>query len=509
MKLRRISAMVMMTLLLLQLPAVGQETARLAPANAGVYIEINNLAEHRADWEEDPVAQLFRDHFPEPPQNEDWQAVQDALGMTSEQIVDTYFGRTVALIGREPGPNQPVVLVSRIVPEDGVLAREGLQLVEGEKVGNFATYTTPDGQTRFAFHDEWMVISNIDHNDYFRDVLARDPNAPSLAEDDTFLAWTQRLPEERTGTIYMHNPARGEIHVMGIVKPHRDTTVHYVGYSPGFRQIYSRLSDAEGFDFGPLPRGTLAAFTLNVYDPEPRAGRGNAFVDQLLAPATLREVMAQLQAPTVFFMGEVPGQQLDDNPGFAVPAFGLAIKLRDEKVAEDITRGLNNATMMAAMAAAAQPQNLPPLTTKQATHAGTPYQVVNLGELLAAQSNRPELKHMQLTYGRVKDWYVVCTQEMFFRQSISAQRGDFAPADAANDMEPIARAFVRPTALGTHIIGLAEHLRDNPVDRVTPDTWANLKVMGQALTFYKSVNLQFHRAADDAIIGKLEVIRED
>ncbi len=509
MKLRTISTCLATAAMLLPLYAEAQETARMAPANTGVFIEINNLAEHRADWEADPVAKLLRDHFPSPPQSAEWLAVQDALEMTSEQIIDTFFGQTIALIGREPGPNQPVVLLSRIVPEDGEKARERLLLVEGDKVGNFRTYTTTDGRARFAFNGEWMAIANVDHDEYLREVLGHDADTGTLADDDNFIAWMERVPQDRTGTVYMHNRTRGETHVLGIVKPDRNTTLHYAGYSPAFRQIFARLSDAERFDFGPVPRSTLAALTLNVYDPNPRPGRANAFLDQLLAPTTLREVMGQLEAPTVFFFGEVPGQQLDQNPGFAVPVIGLAIKLRDETAAEHLDRGFNNAMLMLSLAAASSPQPLPQLNTRQATHAGTRYNVVNLGELLAVQSQRPELKHMQLAYGRIKDWYVICSQEMFFRQAISSQRGDFAPADAANDMQPIARGFVRPTALGTHLIGLAEHFSNQNLPNVAPDTWPNLKVLGQAMTFYKSVNLQFHRADDDAIIGKLEVLRED
>src|SRR5690554_5744298 len=91
-----------------------EEGAAVAPADAAVFIEVEDLAALRAELEEDPLVEYLRDLTPARREPAAWRAIQDALGLSGEEIFDRYFGSRVVLVGEGTEEGGPGVLLSRV-----------------------------------------------------------------------------------------------------------------------------------------------------------------------------------------------------------------------------------------------------------------------------------------------------------------------------------------------------------------------------------------------------------
>lgn len=503
--------------------ALAQEAARLVPASAAIYIEINDLAGLRKAWSNDPLSTFLRNNLPVPP-TEGFDDVQKVMGLTSDQIIDRFFGVTAALVIFKPGEEEPGMLITRVSDADAALAIEKLQLKQVDTFGADGAYrgfTSPDGKANIAIGGGWVIVSQPKHTAAARAVL--EGSKKTLADQPTFKAWTARLPAgQRAATIFV-NPREDHVHVLGVYRKGRDLTLQYRGKSPELDALASHVGNGQALDLGPLPASTIAAINLNL---KPVAGPGTRQLNRLFPGKTFdKDIAPYLAAPALFFLGEVPGDKINPNPGLSLPVVGAAIKITDPKVADDLSQAINGLIIVANFAAAKW--ELPLVEVKELAHSGASYRSANIGAALAKRADRDELKPVTLTYGRVGDWYIVCTHDDFFTQCIDADLDSARKLTASDaftrmpvkDREaPVATAVLRPKALAAHIETWLSHWKEVRPDLVassakpepaSPEAHLirGAGILSGLLDHYQSMSLQAYRDGD-AIAAEAAIIRK-
>jgi len=505
--------------------AIAQEAAKLAPAGAAVFIEINDLATLRKDWADDPLAKFLRDNLPMEP-NPGFEEVQKVMGMTEDQIIDRFFGASTALVIMKPGDQDPGMLITKVSEADAAIAIEKLQLKLIGSVGApskiYRSFSSPDEKANIVIGQGWAVVSQPQYSKLAQAVL--EGKEKTLADHPQFKLWTAKLPAEggRVATVFVH-PAEDQVHVLGVYRRKRDLTFQYRGKSPEVSQLVSQLGDGKALDFGPLPASTIAAITANIRAPQ--AGEIKQLDRLFPGKKFSRDILPRLAAPAVFFLGEVPGEKLSPNPGLSIPVGGFALKLKDAKVADDLTKAIDGLMIVANFAASKW--EVPMVEVKELSHKGSTYRAANVGAALAQRAGRDEFKPITLTYGRVGEWYIVCTQDTYFTQCIDANADPslaFASSKSVAAMPlkehagAVATAVLRPAALSSHIATWLAHwqqVRPEVVksaaqtDPPTPEAQVvrGARVLSGLLDHYQSMSLQAYRDGD-GIAARADVVRK-
>ena len=496
-------------------PADDDEPDQWLAAETGIYIQINDLAHWRQSLAREPVVRQMLSMLPRPPGQTAWIRVQQSLQMSGEQIIDRYFGRRLVLIAPKPGWGQPVTIMLRVKPDDAQVLIERLTLQPVEHEGALKVLTTPDRSTHFAMDRQWIGIARAAQEIGLQHAMARVTRARSLAHDPAYRRWVDRLPAQRSALAFFRAPDGGHAGALAVVD-HRETlSIHYVGRPPGIDEVFRQMGSAKALELGPLPRDTLAAVMVNLRE---RHQHESELIDRLLAPKTYEhDVLPRIDAPLVLFAGQVPPNQNEPDAGAALPVIGLAVKLRDVAVADELTAMADKAVLVASVSN--DDQSTPLLRTQAGAHRGVRYHWAHIGPVLAKRWGRPELAPMTLTYGRIGQWYVVCTHDWFFRRCIDAdadrqQRLTADPTFAAMPLrdvdDPVATVMLRAPAAAVHLRAWLEHFHaaadgDEHWQRLE----ARLAAAVTVLDGYQSVTAQFHKAPDLALVGRLDLVRKE
>jgi hypothetical protein len=521
-----IVALVLCTATLTRAADAPDSPAQLAPADANVYVQINDLAGLRADWANDPLAKYLEQYMPPHHEPQAWQDIQTLMGMSGEQIVDTYFGKVLGLFAVGTGEKPPGLVLSRVEAADSKMAIEKLALESMGKFGPFELYQPSDGKGRIAVSDKWVAMGDVKHDDFIRNALTNAGKGPSLADNAQFKQWTSKLPGGWIAMGFARDKDKDEVHTAGAYRENRNLTIEYAGHSPNFSKVYEKLSDAGAAEFGPLPQSTIGAMTLNVYDktPDPRAVE---FFDRILAPRSYeQQVLPKLDAPVVAFLGELKSSEVEPNPGLSVPVVGVALHLKDGSVSADLDRILNSVLVFANLAT--MQWAVDPIAMTTSEYSGSKYSVADMGKPLSQKAKRPEIAGLvKLTYGRVGDWYVICSHETFYRQCVDAAAGksalsaaaDFKAMPLKDHGQAIMSGFVRAPRLGDHIQTWLDYARPKypqvfaDAEQVDPDrpvakAVRGLTVLRGALNHYRSMSLQTYRGEGDVMRAKADIIRQ-
>ncbi len=517
-----VAAIALILISALSASAIANGPAQFAPASSGLYVEVNNIAELRKQWENDPLAAFIRKNLPLPAPDKGWNDAKKMLGMTDAQIIDTYFGQSAALVFRAPGDSEPGMVISKVAAKDAEHFRKRFMLTHLNKVGAFDNYVTPDMNTNVLIGNGWMMAFSKRYAVPIHAVLLG--KKPALADDDTFKTWTTKLPADRTGTLYIHDGSKQEVHVAGMVKQKRNVTLHYVGKSQEYKALFAMIQRGRKTEFGPLPADTLAAASINLrndQDIDPKAGK---FLDSLANPKSFTgDILPYIDSPLVAFLGEVKGDQFKENPGLDIPAPGFAIKIKKHAVADDVTRMIDGVLLLANFTMAKW--EVEPIVVKETKYKDVPFKTANIGIALSQRVQRPELKSLVLSYGRVGDWYIICSQDHFYRKCIEAeltpatslsQSESFKALGLKDYDEPIAAAFMKPEHLSRHVQSWLDHWQ-----RVRPEVFKTLdepktaeaqfirgiQIAKGLLSQFDSISVQIHRRGDD-MVARLDIMRD-
>jgi hypothetical protein len=509
----------LLLVLLLALPALAQEAAKFAPANAAVFIEVHDLAQLRKDWAGDPLAKFLRENVPMIEQP-GWEAVEKVLDMKREEVVDRFFGTTAAIVVIDTNEQEPAMVISKVSEADAGLAVEKLGLKTAGEFGGFRGYKSADDKAHIAIGKGWVIVAQPRHSDAARAVL--EGKVKSLAENVVFAQWTGKLPPGRVATAFVR-AADDNVHALGAYRKGRDLTLQYRGKAPEMAALFAKLGDGRALDFGPLPADTIAAVTANLI---PDAGPNAAQLDRLFPGKTFeKDILPRLGSPAVVFLGEVQGGKLEPNPGLSLPVVGISLKLKDKAVADDLTKAIDGLMFLANFAAANWKG--PGVEVKEISHGKVSFRSANVGAALAHRSQRDEVRAVTLSYGPVGDWYIVCTQDQFFRQCIDASLDSttsliasraFTSMPLKNHEGTIVTAVLRPAALSAHVNTWLAHWKQvrpqvieasTAADPGTPEAQLvrGARIVAGLLDHYQSMSLQAYRDGD-GIAAQADVLRK-
>ena len=498
-----------------------QDTAALVPANAAVFIEVHDLATLRKDWANDPLAKFLRDNLPMVPEPQGWLDVQKVMGLNGDEIVDRFFGKTAAMVAFNPEDDEPGMIITQVADADAALAIDKLQLVHLKDFAGYRSFKSADEKAHIAVGKGWIIVVNPRYSELAQKTL--ESSEKTLADNDLYKTWLAKLPQgDRTATVYVRQSDE-DVHALGVYRKDRDLTIQYRGKSPQLAELAAYLGDGGALDFGPLPASTIAAISMNLLPPPGPDGKQ---LDRLFPGKSFtKDIHAKLASPSVLFLGEVPGEKLSPNPGLSIPVAGLSLKLKDPDVAADLTKAIDGLMFVANLAAAKWEGPL--VEVKAQTHSDVTFQNANIGSALAHRTQRDELRPLSLSYGRIGQWYVICTQDQFFQQCIDANlnptssltaSGPFAAMGLKNRQAPVFTAVLKPGDLAAHMETWHSHwqkVRPQVVEAsqamlpVSPEAQLvrGARIISGLLAHYESMSLQAFREGD-VIAAQADVVRK-
>ena len=503
--------------------AMAQQAAELAPADAGVYIEVANLAQLRRELADDPLVKLLQEQMPHRRQPQAWVAVQEAMGISGEEIFDRYFGELVVVIAERAGDRPPGLLLSKVSEDDAKLAVERLALEQVAQVNGFTAYLTSDKRGVFAFGQGWMAMADKRHGEYMRRVVEGIGAGDSLADDATFQQWMAKLPPEQGAVLFARDANGPQVHVMGVGRQQRNFTLTYAGKSPQWQPLLDAAPEMPSLPYGPLPASAIAAMSVNLRNaaPDPQFV---AFMDRLLGGKSFeREVLPHIGTPSVLFVAQVGGDKLTPAIEAPVPAVGLALRMTDAAVAPDLQRAMDQLVVLFNLLTLEW--GTPAAAMREVQHEGVAYRVAELGPALAQRLKMPQYSGVVgVSYGTVGEWFVVTSHPVVHQQCIEAAKrsGDAASPNAAaliaggSDMkQPIAGAFVSTTQVGDLLSAWMNELREaNPrLNQAlrrgeSPRPWRHAMLATEILWQYRLVAARMNQPEPGVVQGVIELQRK-
>lgn len=417
------TAMALSAALLLQAPAWAQSPAELAPADTKFFFHVNEPGDWVSELTEGPLGQKWITMIEEGEGTGDLLA---ALDMNFDQFMDAYLGKDVVILGQgkaADGSDLPGVIFTKVSAADRATAIDSLALkLQGDIAGN-PVYTGEDGNGYIVMMDEWVAMADLAGYDYLKSIVSQPANAPKLANTELYAKWTKELPADRSLTLLDFGRAE-TLHAIGVVRQGKGMDATYLGKSPEFDELMAMLGETSVAEFGPLPAETIAAITFNI-EPTGPAKASMQYLNMFIGGKSfVDDVLPKLDPPTVLFMGAVDGDTVDPNVDVQVPVVGMAFKMNDASVATDMNMMFDSVVMMLNVGVMNFEAGLIPQSV--GAYGGSDYKVAGLGKPIAQGLEFPELAPIQLVYGVVGDYYVVCTQEQFFKKCVDANKGDKA-----------------------------------------------------------------------------------
>ena len=508
------AALTLIAALLLHAPALAQSPAELAPADTSVFIHVNAPADWFGELTDGPLGQKWRTMVEEGEGSGDLLA---ALGMNVDQFMDAYFGQDVVILsqGKDAAGNDlPGVLFTKVSAVDRAHAIDSLALkLQGDLAGN-PVYTGQDGDGYIVMMDQWVAMADLAAYEYLQSILTQPADAPSLAGTDHYAKWTKELPEDRSLTLLAFENAESQ-HAMGVVRKGKGMDATYLGTSPDFDRMMAMLGETTVAEFGPLPAETISAVTFNI-EPTDEARVGMKNLDMLIGGKSfVDQVLPKLDPPTVLFMGSVQGDGVEPAVNVQVPVVGMAFKMNDASVATDMNTMFDSVVMMANVAVMDFEAGLIPQRT--GAYGGSSFKVAELGKPVAQGLAFPELAPIQIVYGTVGDYYVVCTQEQFFKQCVDANKADNKamrieiegkPHRLAE--KPVLAWNAQPDRFGSLMLSWVNMLDKKGVPDIlggeeVPIKTEHAKDVVRALQQYSLVKMQVWTGEDGLVIGRAQL----
>ncbi|MEO0477062.1 MAG: hypothetical protein AAF085_13985, partial [Planctomycetota bacterium] len=280
-------------------------------------------------------------------------------------------------------------------------------------------------------------------------------------------------------------------------------------------EMMAMLGETSVAEFGPLPAETISAITFNI-EPDEKARKDMEGLNMLVGGKSIvDDLLPKLDFPTVLFMGAVPGDSVDPNVDVQVPVGGMAFKMKDATVANDLNMMFDNVVMLSNVAVMGFEAGLIPQRTSD--YGGSSFKVAELGKPIAQGLDFPELAPIQIVYGTVGDYYVVCSQEEFFKKCVDANKADKTmrieiegkPHRLAET--PVLAMTGQPDSFGSMMLSWVKLLEDKGLPEVleaenpTPLDIENAMDMVRVFQQYSLVKMQVWTGEGDLVIGRAQL----
>jgi len=443
--------------------AAADDWARLAPADAAVYLQVDEPMVLFDDAMRLPQVEARYEAMLKGPGGEIMDHVLNAMGMEQREFIETYFGRTLVLIVEEPGDGKPGVLLTRTPRDEANRLRDRLKLKQIGQAGGFTLYTGEDGEGRIAIGDGWVAAGDRKHEAFIKRVLtgALDPDAKSLAKDQTYRKWTARLPAERVAHLFVRDEAKGETHAFALARtgPAKDRptgmSLHWAGWNPQLSNL-AGVTDDEIRELGPpTPRRMIGAMAVNMIQRDPQAEVDKRMQRLLPGKEFSDDILPKLGMP---WWAILVGPDSDEAPSPQNSSMAIALPLKETGVAADLDTLMNNLALAANLVT--MNWETSPVTVSRASTGQTPYTTADIGTPLAERMKRPELKALRPSFGRIGDWYVIAMNPDLFKRI--AENGEPLRATTGGPGE---RVVANATLVGAMAGDMLEQMlqRDSPI----------------------------------------------
>lgn len=508
------SALALSAAMLMHWPAAAQSPAELAPADTKVFIHINEPADWLGDLTDGPLGEKWRTMIEEAEGSGDLLA---ALDMNVDQFMDAYFGADIVILSQgkdEQGQDKPGVIFTKVSQDDRQHAITSLALKQQGDIAGNPVYTGEDGNGFIVMTENWVAMCDLDSYDYLQSILTLPANAPRLADDDTYNKWTRELPEDRAMTVLAFE-SKDSQHAMGVIRKGKGMDATYLGTSPKYDEMMAMLGETSVAEFGPLPVDTISAITFNIKSSD-ASRQGLSKLNMLLnGKSFVDDVQPKLDPPTVLFMGSVAGDAVEPAVGVQVPVVGMAFKMNDASAANDLNLMFDNVVMLSNVAVMGFEAGLIPQRTSN--YGGASFKVAELGKPIAQGLQFPELAPIQIVYGTVGDYYVVCSQEQFFKQCVDANKAD---KTMRIEMEgkphrlaqtPVLAMTARPDGFGSLMLSWVQLLDAKGLpdaiagEADTPIPTEHLMEVVRVFQQYSLAKMQVWTGEDGLVIGRAQL----
>lgn len=423
--------------------------AHLVSADARFYLQFDGMAQWRAAREHDPLVAHLWSSIAEIRPKGMWDPATKALGLDEDALTDRYFGQCLAIVGEKPDTSAPYSLISRVSPTDlqglpGAMGLKPMPLAGTSVSMPFATFTSADGTLLFAIHDQWLIVGPLKYSEHFESIVAfagarllaplgllnlqaSALTPATLVEDDDFQKLAVKLPADRQLFFYSRDKARKGRHAASVAMQGSQLVAQYAGTIDKMDELYEQFAHGDKIEFGIVPQSTISAASVNLMKKD---AKGLAMLNLFLFPRNVREhVLPKLAAPMVVFLGKVAGEKITPNPGVDVPAVGIAIRMNDPAVANDLNRIVGGLHFMANVGQLDLIEGV--FGGKQVkTPEGLEYRIADFGDALVKEIKDPEAARMfklpdaagltHITYGPIGSWFVICSQESLFKECAAA-----------------------------------------------------------------------------------------
>ncbi|MEM9020420.1 MAG: hypothetical protein AAGC44_07630 [Planctomycetota bacterium] len=430
------------------LPAAGQSAARMAPADTQVFIHIEEPADWFAALADGAIGDAVRQQIEE---ESDLGFLLALLGMDFDEFLEAYFGEEVVVLGASAGEDEgPGIILTKVSQDNRDHLIDSFDLKRAGAIGDAPMWASQDGNGYFVMLEDWVAFCDMESLDYMQTVLENKPADGTLADTDAYAYWTGMLDIDRNATVLFLD-GEDNRHAMSIIRSGKLMDMTYAGRSPDFDDMMLMLGDTELADFGPLPIQTIAAVSFNLKADPDQTNPLLGGLDLLTSPTSFRDdILPKLDTPSLLFLGSAGGEQtgLDVD----LPVAGFAVKMKDSSAAADLQAMMDRLVLLGNMATAETDAG--PIPFKTVEYGGSTLRIAEVGKVIAPFAEWPELEPVQLVYGQVGDYYVVCTQEAFFKQVVDAHAGGL-PARMRQEgaghpmaVAPIMAMTARPDSLG-------------------------------------------------------------
>lgn len=500
--------------LLLQVPAFAQAPAKLAPADTPVFIHINEPADWFGELTDGPLGEKWRTMVEQAEGSGDLLA---ALGMNVDQFMDAYFGGDVVVLGKgkdADGNEGPGVIFTKVDQADRQHAIVSLALKQAGDIAGNPVYTGEDGNGYIVMTNDWVAMCDLNSYAYLQSILNQPADAPRLADTEVYAKWTKELPADRAMTM-LAIESKDSQHALGVVRKGKGMDATYLGIKPEYNEMMAMLGETSIAEFGPLPAETISAITFNI-EPTDEARAGMDKLNMLInGKSFVDEVLPKLDPPTVLFMGSVAGNSVEPAVSVQVPVGGMAFKMNDASVATELNLMFDNVVMLSNVAVMGFEAGLIP--QRAGEYDGASFKVAEIGKPIAQGLKFPELAPIQIVYGTVGDYYVVCTQEQFFKQCVDAEK---AGKDFRIEIEgtphrlaktPVLAMNAQPDRFGSLMLSWIKLLDENGLpeaiagEQDVPIKTEHAMDVVRMLQQYSLVKMQVWTGEDGLVIGRAQL----
>ncbi len=429
--------------------------AFVAPANVSLFLQFDNVADWRGSAANEALAAQVWKALKEVEEPRVWLPAVAALGMSHEQLRERYFGRSLAFVGADGSEGLAYAVWSSAEPAHLLALPVAMQLKQQSAAtadSRFDTFTSADGSVLMAIHEDRFLVAPVRHRAWFEKLIRfaadQSPQSPqntlairssqtastttdtagatlpakALARDDRFQDLLQKLPSDRSVLLFTQDAKQDGRHAVVVTMNGEHLSAHYAARIRKFDEFYRQFEHTSGANFGPAPSDAIMAASVNLIKKD---NKGIGFLNLFVFPKNMEDhVLPKLAAPMVVFLTSMPGSELKSDVTVRVPVGVVAIRLKDRGVADDLDRIVGGFHLFA---------NLGEFNVLEGVFGGSremegdvAFRVADFGQAIVKRIKdpatvkmfrMPELKLLtHISYGRIGDWYVMCTQEKTFRQ---------------------------------------------------------------------------------------------